>query len=36
MVANSLGFDPEATRRVFRAHHWEDRGERIPTRGIDR
>ena len=35
-VANSLGYDAEATRRTFRARHWHKQSERPAARGIDR
>ena len=35
-VANSLGYDAEATRRTFRAHHWQTYADRTPARGIGR
>jgi DNA primase len=35
-VANSLGYDVEATRRTFRAHHWHRHTDRNTARGIGR
>ncbi len=35
-VASSLGFDAEATRRTFRACHWQQPERTPPPRGIDR
>jgi hypothetical protein len=36
-IANTLGYDAEATRRTFRAQHWHEHSARGgPRRGIDR